>query len=334
MAEFLAFFADWSVNILSTLVFGALILAMMTKKSRESTAEAPPAGGTGTSRCGSPSCARCHGEEAIKGKLLRRLEEYAIQDSRVRAEEVSTHLSRHYARILAAIESHDRKDEVLGAIYRESGHADAQTRYLAHVWMMPGLKRDPLWTASSHEIMESLFSLFEHPANFEAVLEEYRGVSELGDAWKENSLPSGSWKTYFLMNQGKWDEEKSCRCPQTRRLLESCGCLMEGIVYGNVLVSDLRPGSVIEPHTSPCNFRLRCHLALNASTGFRLRVGKQSASWETGRMLVFDDSFVHSVGHRANSPGQAVDNRVVLIFDIWHPEISHGEQKALKYMFE
>jgi hypothetical protein len=329
--EFLEILTDWSAYIVSSLVFGALILAIMSKRSRQSTSE-PPAG-TSTSRCSSPSCARCHGEEEIKGKLLRRLEEHVIQDFGVKAEEVSTHLSQHYARLLATIESHDRKDEILSAIYRESGHPDVQTRYLAHVWMMPGLKRDPLWTASTNTAMENLFSLFEDPANFEAILEECRSVSELKGTWKENHLPSGSWKTYFLMNQGTWDEEKSSHCPQTRRLLESCGCLMEGVVYGNVLFSVLRRGSAIEPHTSPCNFRLRCHLALNASAGFSLRVGKLTASWETGRLLVFDDSFVHSVAHRGDL-GQEVEDRVVLIFDIWHPEITHSEQKALKYIFE
>lgn len=331
MSEFLAFLTDWGVYIAPSVLFGALILTIITKKSRESTSEVHP--GASTSRCSSPSCARCHGEEEIREKLSRRLEEYVVQHCDVRTEEVSAHLSEHYSRILATIDSHDRKEEILSSIYQESGRGDVQTRYLAHVWMMPGLKRDPLWTSSTHTVMEHLFSIFEDPGNFEAILEEYRTVSSSESGWKENNLPSGSWSTYFLMNQGKWDKDKSSRCPQTKHLLESCGNLMEGIVYGNILFSVLKRGSVIEPHTSPCNFRLRCHLALAASAGFTLRVGKLTAGWETGRMLVFDDSFVHSVEHR-DSVGQEVEDRVVLIFDIWHPEISQSEQCVLKYMFE
>ena len=331
VAEFIAgFISDWSDYIISSLVFGALIMAVIFWKTRQLTSE--PTAAVGTSRCNSASCARCHGEEELGAKLLRRLREHVIETGGVKPEVVSTHLSQNYARILDTIDSHDRKDEVLSSIYRESGREDIETRYLAHVWMMPGLRWSPLWIASDHFVMENLFSLFEDGGNFEDILQEYRRVSEMEGAWKENSLPTGSWKTYFLMNQGKWDQEKSARCPQTRRLLGASGCLMEGAVFGNVLFSVLQPGSVIEPHTSPCNFRLRCHLALSASTGFRLRVGKLTASWETGRLLVFDDSFVHSVEHR-ESVGRELENRVVLIFDIWHPQISNNEQKALKYMF-
>ena len=288
-----------------------------------------------TGRCTSPSCARCHGETEIQGKLLRRLREHVAGSYGVKPEDIPTYLSQKYARVLSTVESYDHKNKVLSTIYRESGHNDVSTHNLAHVWMMPGLTRIPLWTKRDHVVMEKLFSLFEDRENFEKVVQEYKLVSEMEDAWKTNQIPNGSWKTYFLMNQGCWLQENCARCPQTLHLLETIGCLMKGTVFGNVLFSVLRPGSKIEPHTAPCNFRLRCHFPLNASSGFSLHVGRCTATWKTGQLLVFDDSFVHSVSHKSQrgTPTEE-ENRVVLIFDIWHPDINPSERQALNCLFD
>ena len=104
--------------------------------------------------------------------------------------------------------------------------------------------------------------------------------------------------------------------------------------FGNAMFSALQPGSRIEPHTSPCNFRLRCHLALNAPSGFFIRVGTHTVTWTTGKLLVFDDSFVHTVWHEEQKGRQQETRvRVVLIFDIWHPDITTEEQTALNSVF-
>ena len=326
MGEFFTvFLSDYAVYIASSLLLGAVILTIIVRKSRQPTSV--------TTRCASPSCARCHGEKQIHRTLLGKLRDHVRQTHGVNPEEeLSQYLSKNYARVLSTIDSYQRKEEVLQAVYRESGYEDTHTQYMAHVWMMPELKRSPLWSAGDHSLMDKQFSVFENVENFDAIRGEFERVSKSRGDWKENSLPTGSWSTYFLMNQGKWDEEKSTKCPRTRQLLESSGCLMHDTVYGNVFFSVLRPGSVIEAHTSPCNFRLRCHLALSASAGFTLRVGQHTATWETGRLLVFDDSFVHSVEHDA-SMGQDVGDRAVLIFDVWHPDITHSEQLALKCIF-
>ena len=318
-------------NIVLYLVCGLAMLLLIVSKTEL------PAVVTG--RCASPSCARCHGEVEIKKKLLRRLEEHVSEDGNVQPRDISAYLSKNYERVLSAIDSYDRKTEILGSIYRESGFEDIPLDYLSHVWMVPGLKRSPLWSAQDHAAMERLFSVFEDPETFEAVMQEHEVVSKLEEGWKSNVIPTGSWKTYFLMNQGSWVQENSIRCPQTVHLLESSGCLMRGSVFGNVLFSSLKPGSRIEPHTSPCNFRLRCHLALAASSGFSIRVGKCTATWQTGQLLVFDDSYVHTVWHDSERHRETENSndereRIVLIFDIWHPDINQSEQQALKYIFE
>lgn len=46
-------------------------------------------------------------------------------------------------------------------------------------------------------------------------------------------------------------------------------------------------------------------------------------SWENGKFLLFDDSFEHEVWHNGT------DVRVVLIIDVWHPELTEEERKSL-----
>lgn len=273
---------------------------------------------------------------AIKSKMGQRLEDYVTDVYGIQQQDMAGFMSERYPRVLSTLESYDHKTEVLRSIYQESGYADAFSDHLAHVWMMPGLRRNPIWSPKHHAIMQKLFATFENTKNFQAIVHEFEMVSELEAGWKSNFIPTGTWRTYFLLNQGEWSEENASRCPQTVQLLENIGCLLKGSVFGNAMFSVLMPGSRIEPHTAPCNFRLRCHLALDASTGFFIRVGNSTATWTTGKLFVFDDSFVHTVWHdeEQETGHLEVSERVMLIFDIWHPDIGHEEQQALNHIFK
>jgi len=59
-----------------------------------------------------------------------------------------------------------------------------------------------------------------------------------------------------------------------------------------------------------------------------LRVGAETRHWRRGETLIFDDSFEHEAWNRGN------DTRVVLLFEIWRPEITADERAALTEMFE
>ena len=62
--------------------------------------------------------------------------------------------------------------------------------------------------------------------------------------------------------------------------------------------------------------------------GCRLRVGNEVRTWEPGKALIFDDS----IEHEAWNDGS--ETRVVMIFEIWRPEITSDERAALTAMFE
>ena len=88
----------------------------------------------------------------------------------------------------------------------------------------------------------------------------------------------------------------------------------------SVLFSLLRPGTRIRPHHGFTNARLICHLPLIVPGECALRVGNQIHPWREGELVVFDDSMEHEAWNLSK------ELRVVLLFDIWRPELTDAER--------
>jgi aspartyl/asparaginyl beta-hydroxylase (cupin superfamily) len=94
-----------------------------------------------------------------------------------------------------------------------------------------------------------------------------------------------------------------------------------------VVFSKLAAGAHIAAHNGMFNTRLICHLPLIVPPGCRFRVGNEVREWEAGKLLIFDDT----IEHEAWNDGDA--DRVVLIFDIWRPELTEDEKAELTALF-
>ncbi|MBN8502451.1 MAG: aspartyl/asparaginyl beta-hydroxylase domain-containing protein [Sphingomonadales bacterium] len=94
----------------------------------------------------------------------------------------------------------------------------------------------------------------------------------------------------------------------------------------NAMFSLLAPHTGIPPHVGVANFRLLCHVPLVVPGRCWFRVGEQVRHWERGAAWVFDDS----IEHEAMNETDAL--RVIMIFDIWHPDLSPAEQAAIATM--
>jgi Aspartyl/Asparaginyl beta-hydroxylase len=91
------------------------------------------------------------------------------------------------------------------------------------------------------------------------------------------------------------------------------------------------PGSGVQPHSDGRNFILTTHLGLRVPEGCWIQVGpdeNQRRSWEVGKLLTLDTSFVHSTGNPTDS------DRHVLIIDFWHPDLTAGEREALTFIYD
>jgi aspartyl/asparaginyl beta-hydroxylase (cupin superfamily) len=171
-------------------------------------------------------------------------------------------------------------------------------------------------------------------AEAQAVLADRAGVAPYVEAPKDRPakphtlLDDPRWSAFHLFNAGQPVAANAARCPATMAAIRD---LPIPIIAGRspmVLFSILEPGTHITPHCGMLNTRLICHLPLIVPSGCRLRVGNQSRAVEAGKMLIFDDS----IEHEAWNDGDAI--RVILLFEIWRPELSAAERTALTALYE
>ncbi|HEX9966080.1 MAG TPA: aspartyl/asparaginyl beta-hydroxylase domain-containing protein [Allosphingosinicella sp.] len=139
-------------------------------------------------------------------------------------------------------------------------------------------------------------------------------------------LDSRDWSALFLCENGGLSEEAVARCPHTWEAVQAAP-LPRITNSPTIMFSLLRPGARIAPHTGMFNTRLVCHLPLIVPPGCAFRVGNEIRQWEEGKLLIFDDTIEHEAWNEGSG------DRVVLIFDIWRPELSEQERREVAALF-
>ncbi|MCW3837138.1 aspartyl/asparaginyl beta-hydroxylase domain-containing protein [Sphingomonas canadensis] len=134
------------------------------------------------------------------------------------------------------------------------------------------------------------------------------------------------WTAIHLYKNGKRVEANARHAPATLALLDRIGQPDIPGASPNAMFSLLAPGTSIPPHVGVNNARLVCHLPLVVPEGCWFRVGGETRLWERGRAWVFDDT----VEHEAMNPSGLL--RVVLILDVWHPDLTAAERAAVAAM--
>ena len=173
-------------------------------------------------------------------------------------------------------------------------------------------------------IREELLAILKEDGSFKPYVEAEADRSPTLHAM----LDDPSWGAFHILKSGVPVEGNAERCPRTLEALRSAPLPMVRGRSPMVLFSLLRPGAHITPHTGLLNTRLICHLPLIVPPGCALRVGNEIREWTEGQALIFDDSIEHEAWNRSDSL------RVVLIFEIWRPEINEQERAELTRVFE
>ena len=135
------------------------------------------------------------------------------------------------------------------------------------------------------------------------------------------------WSSLYLFENGAPVTNHVARAPQTYAALQSLPLCRIGTRAPTIMFSLLRPGARIAPHTGMLNTRLICHLPLIVPPNCGFRVGNEVRAWEVGKLLIFDDTIEHEAWNDSDQ------DRVVLIFDVWRPELSDHEREAIVQMF-
>jgi hypothetical protein len=147
-------------------------------------------------------------------------------------------------------------------------------------------------------------------------------------------------KFYSLMEEGIWNE-KVCRyCKHAISVISNLPSfsICESI-FGSVYFVSIPPGAYIKADCGVTNLKLRIQIPINLnltsddsigyeySSDFNLTVRNVSREYQLGSCFIFDDSYMHSINN------QSSNEKVLLVFDIWHPKLSRRSIEKLLYYF-
>ena len=192
-----------------------------------------------------------------------------------------------------------------------------------HLFYLPDVSAKPFWPSdmfpSFGELESSFNDIKKEFLSLKKLLSEL-GVPYLGEQYKsqgfETLAGSDNWTALHLFKDGIEDKRVTKLLPVTLNALKKVP------LYGldekpfEVFFSVLKPEQHITPHYGLSNHSLTIHLPIEVPGEGYLSVAGNKVQWQEGKLIAFDDSFIHE----AENLGR--DDRVVLIFSIWHPELN------------
>lgn len=243
-----------------------------------------------------------------------------------------THLDRHMRNNgIAPAAAGPRFTEALEVL---AGRAEVQLQQPTSFYY-PGLsqraffERDEFaWVAALEDaafaIRDELVTLMAD----EAELTPYVTAEQDRPTKRHPLLADPRWSAFHLYRGGVPVPENVARVPATMAALAD---LPIPFIEGRspmALFSVLSAGTHIPPHHGMLNTRLICHLPLIVPPGCRLRVGNHVHAVEQDRLMIFDDTIQHEAWNDGDS------TRIVLLFEIWRPELDEAERVALTALYQ
>lgn len=142
---------------------------------------------------------------------------------------------------------------------------------------------------------------------------------------KAMDIMGKGWSGVRLQRLGDWIPENCGKFPNTVTLLKE---LEIPLAVRGVMFARQVPGSGVSPHSDGRNFILTTHLGVDVPDECWMRVGEEKRVWQNGKALVLDTSFEHETGNNSRK------DRIVLIIDFWHPDLTQAEQEALAFVYD
>ena len=152
--------------------------------------------------------------------------------------------------------------------------------------------------------------------------------------YEESQIIKGSFHVYMLYKLGKRIESNCLNAPFTCKLVKNIPNISKNR-HGDVKFTLMEADTHIASHSAPTICRLRIHIGLDvplqpkeedkSEYPSRIRVTNQYNTWKNGEMMIFDDSFDHEVWHNDAKNR----TRLILIMDIWHPQLTEMQIATL-----
>jgi aspartyl/asparaginyl beta-hydroxylase (cupin superfamily) len=184
----------------------------------------------------------------------------------------------------------------------------------------------PAIEAKTHSIRAELLPVMEDTTRFSPYVKS--GDSKIGQH-DEGLADNDDWSALYLWDHSYLVPENAALFPDTLEALEAAPMPDISLQAPMALFSKLAPNTRIPPHNGLLNTRLICHLPLIVPPDCgALRVGNEERPWVEGELLIFDDSIQHEAWNNSDQ------ERVILLFEIWRPEINDEERKMLASMLK
>jgi len=178
--------------------------------------------------------------------------------------------------------------------------------------------------AQTGSILEEALSLMADARSFTPYVQQQADRPQ-GDV--HGLLGNSDWSTWELTDGGAVSDERAALVPRTHAALDALPLCRISSRAPTLMFSLLRPHSRIPAHTGMINARFICHLPLVVPDGCGFRVGGETREWREGELMVFDDSVEHEAWNDSNL------DRLILIFDVWRPEVTETERSQIETLF-
>ena len=156
--------------------------------------------------------------------------------------------------------------------------------------------------------------------NFDAIRKEILDSlsSRATTPYSYPGVVKGEWNSLMLVAGRKVIGKNRALFP---RLFECLEKVPHFPIFGEVLISIVAAGSRILPHRDESNVYVTGHFGVQIPSDCGICVAGEKRSWEEGKFLFFSAEYEHSVWNDSNS------DRIVLIIDFLHPEVTDLEAK-------
>ena len=175
------------------------------------------------------------------------------------------------------------------------------------------------------DIRKELVEILKEPDAFAPYVQGYANRPRKDEA---GMLNNPAWSAFYLWKNGEPVAQNAARCPKTLQALAGAPLARVASRSPSILFSLMRPGAHIPPHNGLINTRLICHLPLIVPGRCDFRVGNEVRQWVEGKAWAFDDTIEHEAWNTTDQ------TRVILLFDIWRPELTEEERALVVAMFE
>ena len=212
------------------------------------------------------------------------------------------------------------------------------THYAPSLFFIDQLKKQPSYSSAefawANELLRQrkaikaeLGAFLASKHNVELIRPYLQGAPNAFEGMND-LVNSANWSAIDLFRDGDCSKQIESAFPKTITALAQVPCYQLEETPFEVFFSILKPGQIISSHYGQSNHSLTVHLPIDIPDHCYLDVDSERLSWQQDDLLIFDDNFLHSASNKS------ARDRIVLIFSIWHPDLSKNERTSIQTAFK